>query len=211
MELKINEKYKLKESNFYDEITLKNKIVIGNTNQNTLTRNGNPDMGFINTWKNRGTGDYKRTAMYSIDLNGEIYKHFPDQYYSDFVDQIYNPQEIVSVALHNEGYLDFSNHKLKYVNWVNKVYTRDTPLNKEWRYKTYWSYYTEQQYESLGKLISMLCDKHKIPKRIMGTNVFLKDTHKVSGVLTRSNYSIYDLDVSPSFDWQKLEESIVIT
>ena len=62
------EKYKLTEKNYYKIETDKKRIVIGNS--------FSANMDHYTGWLNRYNGGYKKTAMFTITLDGQIYKHF---------------------------------------------------------------------------------------------------------------------------------------
>ena len=56
--------YKLNESNFYSKEFDKTQIVLGNSFSTNLNH--------VKGWEKRYNGDYKKTAMFSIDRKGNI-------------------------------------------------------------------------------------------------------------------------------------------
>ena len=60
------ESYKLSEKNYINEVTVKKKIVIGNT--------FSTDMRHCIGWNKRWNGRYTKTAMFTIDIEGNIHQ-----------------------------------------------------------------------------------------------------------------------------------------
>lgn len=203
--LEINNKCQFNETNYYLEETPKSRIILGGSNRLTLTSKGNIDFTFFNALKNRDGGNCKKTPMYSIDVNGVVYNHFPDKYYSDFVEDEFRPEEAISIMLHNEGPLAFNNSKLAYATWDGKKTGIDNPTNLEWRGEFYWAPYTEAQYVSLKHLIGFLSEKHNIQEKFIDSNTLDLTSFLFSGVISRANLSTFYLDLNPTFDWEKLK------
>jgi len=97
--LKINkDDYKVSEDNFYNQATSKNRIIIGNTNS--------VGMNHYIGWGLRLGGKYKKTAMFTIRLNGEIIQHFKPNYFSSFIGDNKIDETSISILLENEGWLE---------------------------------------------------------------------------------------------------------
>ena len=69
-------KYVLSENNYIREETNKTQIVIGHT--------FNDQMRHFIGWQNRYNGKYKKTAAFTIDAAGLIYRHFDPIFKSNF-------------------------------------------------------------------------------------------------------------------------------
>ena len=111
------ETYYLTTNNYIFEETDKDKIVIGNT----FSTNMNHYIG----WSTRYNGKYKKTANYTVRLDGSIYEHFNPKYHSNFTDYISLDKTIISIVLENEGWLikDLNNlyyfYKLCMISYIS--------------------------------------------------------------------------------------------
>jgi hypothetical protein len=84
---------------------------------------------------------------------------------------------------------------------INKVY------EKKWRDKFFWDIYTDEQMNTLVDVCLKSCEQHKIPKKFIGHNTLIDGIERFSGIITRSNFSSQDTDVSPSFNFAYLLEN----
>lgn len=202
---KIIQTYKLSEDNFHKEETLKYQIILGHTGRNSEIE-GKPDLSFFNSWRHRRNGKSKDNSMFSIDTFGNIYQHFDPKYYSDYIDNSDVNKNIISISLLNEGLLELSIINKCYHNWENKKYNRDDKVvYKFWRNNEYWAPYSNEQYESLNYLLNKLCLEHKIEKRTINHNTIVDNIENYEGIATRANHSLNYLDLSPAFDWNRLD------
>lgn len=185
--------YCLPENNYYSEKYKKNQIVIGH--------NGRKDMRHVQGWLRRNGGEYKKTSHFSIDKDGKIYQHFNPDYYSDFIG-VEQDKSNISITLVNQGWLKLDQLNNVYTDWLGHTYGRSNEniINKSWRDYEFWVKYTDEQYESLLKLTSKLCEDFEIPKECIGNNVYDEDVDIYNGVVFRSNYSQDIRDVSPAFN-----------
>jgi hypothetical protein len=196
--------YKLGLTNYIHEETIKNKILIGNT----FTTNMNHYVG----WVTRYNGKYKKTANYTIKLDGTIYEHFNPKYYSNFTDDISFDKTIISIVLENEGWLIKDlNDENKYINNVGNIYNRvDDIIIRKWRSNKYWAPYSEKQLESTIKLINKLCIEFDIPLEVISHNTKINKVNNYKGVLYRSNLNNYFTDVNPSWDFTNFKDKLEI-
>lgn len=196
--------YKLGLTNYIHEETIKNKILIGNT----FTTNMNHYVG----WVTRYNGKYKKTANYTIKLDGTIYEHFNPKYYSNFTDDISFDKTIISIVLENEGWLIKDlNDENKYINNVGNIYNRvDDVIIRKWRSNKYWAPYSEKQLESTIKLINKLCIEFDIPLEVISHNTKINKVNNYKGVLYRSNLNNYFTDVNPSWDFTNFKDKLEI-
>ncbi len=195
------ETYKLTKNNYCDQITNKKRIVIGNTY--------NSDMKHYKGWLNRWNGKYSKTAMFTIDVNGDIYQHFSPNNFSNFLDNFSLNETTISILLENEGWLTKSDEKdlgeeieeNKYLNYIGHIYNRkDSVIEKRWRNHKYWAPYTKKQQDSTIKLVNQLCHEFDIPKNVINHNTNFDNVEKYNGILYKSNFEKYYTDVSPAWD-----------
>ena len=193
------EKYKLSEDNYHNIKFKKTQIVIGH--------NGRKDMRHYNSWLNRLNGKYKKTSTFTIDTDGKVYQHFDPSYYSDFLG-IDQDKSNISILLVNQGWLDLDTDYNIYRDWLGHAYSRNTQnvINKSWRGHDTWVKYTNEQYDSLKKLLIKLCDEFEIKKECIGNNVYDENVDIYNGITFKSNYSQDIKDVSPAFEMDQLKD-----
>jgi N-acetyl-anhydromuramyl-L-alanine amidase AmpD len=196
-----SKKYILSESNYYDTNSTKKQIVIGHTYSK--------DMSFFNGWLKRMNGNYKKTTPYTVDIDGKIYNHYPPTKHSDYLGFEPYDLKVIPITLVNEGWLLKDILKNCYIDWVGNIYDReDGVLEKRWRNHTYWSPYSEKQFNSLVKLIKKLCKEFDIPNKVIDHNTQVSDINKFEGIVYKSNYNKNTTDLSPAFDYNKLKKMI---
>lgn len=195
--------FKLPEKNYIPIESSKKRIVIGNS----FSVNMNHYIG----WVTRLNGNFKRTANYTIELNGNVHEHFSPKYYSNYLNDNKLDNTIISIVLENEGWLnkDLFNEN-KYINYVGHIYNREEVVEKRWRNFKFWAPYTYEQMESLTKLVKQLCNDFNIPLNVVSHNTGFKDANKYEGVLYRSNFEKYYTDISPTWDFTMFKNKIEI-
>jgi N-acetyl-anhydromuramyl-L-alanine amidase AmpD len=194
------ETYKISDNNYHKTKTLKTQIVIGTTlrkNNHHITRLKHKDLGESTKWN-----------TFTINRNGDIFQHYDDKYFSDFLGVKQADKRTISILLENMGCL-FEDEG-KYYNWLNEVCEIDSVVEKKWFGYDYWEKVTENQIKSLIGLIKVLCKKHEIPKEIIEFQNFHKDTSKFNGIVFRSNYDSNGSDVNPFINTNELNEEIVL-
>jgi hypothetical protein len=194
------EKYLLTSNNYYESEYKKTQIVLGNSFSET-------DKHIIG-WNNRIGGVYKKTSTFSILKTGEIYQHFDDVYYSDFLDSKTLNKKIITITLENRGWLQKDLEQNIYFDWVGNIYNdKENIIEKKWRGQTYWDYYTIEQYVSTNNLINFICEKHKIPKKCVGHNTYIEDIDIFEGITYKSNYYKDCTDLNPGWNFKKFKET----
>ena len=198
------EKYKLTEKNYYKIETDKKRIVIGNS----FSANMKHYVG----WLTRYNGTYKKTSMYTISLNGDIYKHFDPIYHSNILGFQPFDETSISILMENEGWLIKDlNEENKYITYVGNIYNRaDEVFVKKWRHNKYWAPYTQKQTDSLVYLINELCNQFNILKNVIPHNTKIHDGYSYEGILYKSNLNTYFTDVNPSFDFLYVKDKLEI-
>ncbi len=195
----INEdKFSLSTSNYLLTENLKKQIVIGHT--------FNHDMRHAIGWLHRNNGYYKKTAAFSIDAAGFVYKHFDPQYQSNiFEDKLLNDRSIV-ILLENDGWL-IKNSRNEFITWNGDIYNNDSDVIRvKWRGYEYWTPYTNEQVESSAKLISKLCNDFQIPLNVISHNTKVNGIKDYEGVIYRSNLDKNNTDLSPAFNFANFKE-----
>jgi N-acetyl-anhydromuramyl-L-alanine amidase AmpD len=193
--------YVLTENNYVKEETQKKQIVLAHT--------FNDNMRHFIGWKNRYNGNYKKTAAFTIDAAGFIYKHFEPKYKSKFFEvEDLNDKSIV-ILLENCGWLDKDTEKNRYITWLGNIYNKTSEVvNKRWRNNKYWDSYTTEQFDSALNLVSNLCDEFNIPKNVISHNTKINNFFDYRGVLYKSNLNKNYTDLNPSWDFDKFKQKL---
>ena len=99
--------YVLSENNYIKQETKKTQIVIGHT--------FNDQMKHFFGWKHRYNGKYKKTAAFTIDAAGFVYKHFEPKFKSDFFNSDDLNDKSIIILLENYGSLSKVVEKNQYI------------------------------------------------------------------------------------------------
>ena len=150
--------YKLPFNNYFSMVNKKKQIVIGHTFNN--------NMKHIIGWLHRYNGEYKKTAPFTIDISGVIYKHFEPKYQSKFFNDLELDSKTIVILLENDGCLLKDTKKNNYINWIGDIYSKDI-FEKKWRSKIFWEPYTKEQINSLIELSKKLLKKFSIDNKFI--------------------------------------------
>jgi hypothetical protein len=199
-----NKTYLLPEKNYIQIETKKTQIVIGHT--------FNSNMRHVIGWKKRYNGKFNRTAAFTIDAAGFIYKHFDPKFKSNFFKSNGLDDKTIVILLENNGWLVKDVEKNRYINWFGDIYNKLINLPEiRWRDFKYWDPYTNEQFNSTLELVSKLCEMFDIPKKVISHNTKIDDFFDYKGILYRSNLEKHYMDLNPNWDYegfkQKLEEN----
>jgi len=194
----ISNDYQIDEKNYFKVKTKKNRIIIGTTQTS--------DLGFLDSWKYRWGGNYKKTHHFTITEDGKILQHFPIEFYSEFIGIPEIDKETISICLVNLGWL--ARDHLNSV-WLDKLgniieVNEDNIVKRNWRDKRYWVKYKSEQILALSLLIDKLCQENKIEKNIIDHNTFIRDKEEFWTVSVRPNYLYYSTDIGASFPFKEL-------
>lgn len=194
------EKFLLPTSNYLLNENIKKQIVIGHS--------FNHDMRHVIGWLHRNNGHYKKTAAFSIDAAGFVYKHFDPKYQSEiFEDKSLNDRSIV-ILLENDGWL-IKNSKKEFITWNGDIYNKNPEIVRvKWRGYEYWAPYSMQQIESAVELVIELVDRFSIPLNIMSHNTKITGLKEYEGIIYRSNLDKNNTDLSPAFNFGEFKEMI---
>jgi hypothetical protein len=190
--MKTTNKYELTENNFIRLETVKKQIVFGNmlaTPENNFRK-----------WTTRFNGKYKKTAPYSIDIDGTIYTHFNPKYTSNILNNSELDKRSIVILIENNGWLTKNVEKNQFIDWFGNIYNRcETVLEKKWRGQTYWAPYTESQIAASINLVNYLCDEFNIPKYVIPHNTKIENVNDFEGILYKSNIEKHYTDLTPAW------------
>ena len=153
----------------------------------------------------RRNGKYTTIPHYIISKEGEIINLVKTNLITNLFGYDKIDKQNISIFLENEGWLTKITNQIKVCDWIGNIYN-NKPIQRKLRNKRYWAPYTEKQVDNLIELVSKICEEFKINKKFVGHNVRVPGIEKFQGIVTRSNYSEYFTDLSPAFNFKKLEE-----
>lgn len=195
--LRVDKKtYRVKEKDNYIKYkTNKDLIIIGDTSRkgnNHIKRMLYKDFGYSREWN-----------TYTITREGIVYEHFDPKYFSEFSGDENINKRSISILFENMGFLYKENNR--FYNWIHEECENlDLIFRKHWKIGYYWEKYTEKQYVSFVELLIRLFKNFKIPQRMIDNNLYYEDSYDYKGVLSCSNLSKEEVDVNPSFDYNKV-------
>jgi hypothetical protein len=194
-------KYCLPLNNYLQIEDKKTQIVLGNT--------FNHDMRHVFGWLHRYNGKYKKTASFTVDNNGLIYKHFEPKYKSSFFGITDLDDKSIVILLENDGWLVKNNEKNEFISSIGYIYNKpDEVVNKKWRGYDYWCPYNEKQIASTVDLVKMLCNNFNIPMTSINHNTKIDNLFDYTGVLYKSNLGKNYTDLNPSFNCEEFKNKI---
>ena len=195
----IDEKsYELSELHYIKSETIKKQIVLAHTS--------NSDMRHVSKWNSRFNGRYNKTAAFTIDVAGNIYRHFDPIYTSNFFGNLEQDKKSIVILLENEGWLTRDVEKNQFIDWVGHIYNKpEMVVEKRWRSQTYWAPYTDAQMDSVVKLAGKLCEDFYIPKLAIPHNTKIDGADSFEGVLYKSNLEKYYTDLSPAWNCESFK------
>lgn len=198
-----NKTYKLPDDNFVHALSLKKQIVIGNS--------FNHGMRHYIGWTHRFNGKYKKTAAFTISLDGTIYKHFDPNYCSEYFGNKDLDSKTIVILLENDGWLLKDDQKNSYITWIGDIYNKSGGIvEKRWRGFTYWSSYNEKQIESAVFLINELCAEFFIPKTILSHNTKVDNLKDYEGIIYKSNIDKQYTDLSPAWNCVEFKNKVEV-
>jgi N-acetyl-anhydromuramyl-L-alanine amidase AmpD len=176
---------------YYQEKHKKELLVLHHTAGTTVG-------GAVNHWKAHASNI---GCAYIINRNGTIHGIFPADCWAHHIGagNRGDEQRSIGIELVNVGPLVLRGSQFYW--WPNNFttlysgsYFNITTQQKLWRGYEYWELYTDEQYDSLNKLIRYLCHLHDIP--------FRADTNR--GICSHAGLRQDKTDVSPAFDWKRI-------
>jgi N-acetyl-anhydromuramyl-L-alanine amidase AmpD len=162
---------------------------------------------YLQTLKYRYNGDFKRVPNYIITREGEILKLLENHEHTNYFGEPNINRNSVIITLENLGWLEKEPLTDYYVNWIGDIY-KGNVYEKKWRDHYFWQPYTEKQLKSTVELCKEVCKMMSIPVSIIGHNTKINGVHRYEGVVTRSNFSIENTDLSPAFNFEEFLKKI---
>ena len=191
--------YQLEEKNYIPIECIKKQIVIGHTN--------NHDMKHFVGWQKRNNGQYKKTAAFTIDAAGVVYKHFEPTFQSKYFGKLELDTKSIIILLENDGWLTRKLPDETFYNWKGDIYNGRV-VGKMWRGNNKWAHYTDEQFEACAELVTMLCDEFFIPNVAMSHNTKIEDLSEFHGIIYKSNIERYYNDLSPAWNCEEFKNKI---
>jgi hypothetical protein len=196
-----DKKYKLGEDNYTNVETIKKQIVIGHTSTSKMRH--------FDKWSNRLNGKYKKTAHFTIDINGNVYKHFDPTYFSETFGDIELDKKSIVILLENDGWLIKDSKKNEFINWIGHIYNKpDLVVEKRWRGYFYWAPYSTEQVNAALNLVNQLCEEFYIPKFVVPHNTKIEELDNFNGVLYKSNIEKHYTDLSPAWNCEDFKHKL---
>jgi hypothetical protein len=196
------EKYKLSDENYFKPEAIKKQIIIGHT--------GSYNMNHYIKWTTRLNGKYKKTAAYTIDLEGNIFNHFDPLFSSNLIGNPEIDRKSIIILLENEGWLIKDTENNQFLNWIGHIYSNPSEvIERRWRNYQYWAPYSNKQFESAANLVCQLCEDFLIPKIVISHNTKIEDgLSEFEGVLYKSNIDKNNTDLNPSWNFEGFKTKI---
>ena len=114
-------------------------------------------------WNNDGQGAIG--TAYSINLDGTINRHFPDNMWAYHTGCGASVDKFnIGIEIANIGWVVKKGDK--YYDYLGKEY-KGKIYEYPWRGYQYWTVYTPAQYIATKELVTELCKKHNIPKDVV--------------------------------------------
>lgn len=193
--------YALLSNNYIPKETDKKQIIIGHT--------GNNNMKHVIGWKHRNNGSYKKTAAFTIDVAGSIYRHFDPKFTSMYFNDKKLCNKSIVILLENDGWLVKDVQNNQFLTWIGDIYKEPNGIvEKKWRGYNYWCPYTEEQTQSTQDLVRMLCNEFSIPLTSISHNTKIDNLLEYEGVIYKSNLSKDNTDLSPAWDCESFKNKI---
>ena len=105
------------------------------------------------------------------------------------------------ISLENLGWLEKVPLKSSYINWIGDIYNGDI-FERKWRDYIFWQPYTMEQMESCVLLCKKLSEDMSIKLKCVGHNTKINGVERHEGILTKSNFELYNTDLSPAFNFE---------
>lgn len=160
------------------------------------------------------------SVPFVIGRNGTVYQLFNSKYWAYHLGRgamggnTVNSKRTIAIELSNIGPLIRHDGELRNIYGSKYCVVGEksfyTKLDNAYRKYTYYSTFTEEQYDSLSKLISYLCSKHKIPREFLPEKRYslFSDSNEAQtfeGICSHVNFRAYGkVDIGPAFEWDKI-------
>jgi N-acetyl-anhydromuramyl-L-alanine amidase AmpD len=177
----------------------KTKIVLTHTGRNVIN--------YIQSLKYRNNKSYDKIPNFVISRDGKILQTLsPEKYLKYFQSSNMNRDSVI-ICLENLGWLEKVPLKKSYINWIGDIYNGEV-FERKWRDYIFWQPYTEEQINSCVSLCKRLSEDMSINLKCIGHNTKINGAEKYTGILTRSNFELYNTDISPAFNFENFIKKI---
>jgi len=198
--MELNTKFQLPEKNYINTDNIKKRIILGNMAST-------PEQNFVK-WTTRYNGKYKKTAAFTIDAAGSIYSHFNAKHTSNYFSNQQLNDESIIILLENVGYLN-KIEDIGFIDWLGHIYNKsESVITKKWRGRVYWAPYSDEQLDSVVKLVSKLCGDFDIPKVALSHNTKIENIYDYQGILYKSNVDKYYIDLTPAWPFEDFKNKL---
>jgi len=195
--------YILPLDNFVQIETIKKHIIIGHT--------FNHDMKHYAGWLHRYNGKFKKTAAFTIDAAGLIYKHFDPKFHSRYFNDKEFDKKVIVILLENDGWLMKNGEKNEFITWIGDIYKQPTEIvEKKWRGYSYWSPYTKEQLDSAQNLVRSLCEEFNLSLSSVAHNTAIDRLEDYEPILYRSNLNRNYTDLSPAWNCEEFKNKLEV-
>lgn len=156
---------------------------------------------YLTSLKFRFNGKSTKIPHFVITREGDVLRLLKDNEFSFFIkDDNINETSII-IVLENLGWLTKEPLNDYYINWIGNIY-KGKIFEKKWRDNFFWQPYTEEQIKSCAELCKKMIEKFKINKKCIGHNTKVEGAEKFKGIISRSNLSLDNTDLSPAFNFE---------
>ncbi len=199
-EMKIT-KVRFPEREYFKLPCMKRQIVL----HHTVSSSGE----FVDDWWQSDNGTQRVATAFIIDKDGSIVQLFEPENWAYHIGKgssVKDNKQSIGIEIVNEGALQRQADG-KTMLWMNgkKEYPGSyTALKQPWRGYSYFADYSERQYDTLSELITTLCGKFGIPKKVIASYLFSETYRQFEGVVSHHNLRKDKSDVSRAFDFGKL-------
>ncbi len=188
----------LRKGEYIATVEDKNTIVLHHT--------ASYDAQGVDDWWNQDPGAV--ATAYSINLDGTINRHFPDNMWAYHTGQGASVDKFnIGIEIANIGWV-VKGKDGKFYDYLNKEYKGEI-YEYPWRGYRYWTVYTNAQYKAVKELVSELCKKYGIPKEVVTTFKYDPKNFYHKGIVSHHNvWASGKWDVSPAFPLYQLKREL---
>lgn len=191
--------YKLDSDNLKKRQTPIKRIVMVNSH--------NYGMNHYHGWGKRICGSYDKVTHFTVGKTGDIFQHVDTEYTTKVFGNGFD-EGTIFITLENIGFLRLKIDDGNLVNWLNDIHTGDDITYKKWRGYEFWDNYTKEQFNAVSELVRYLCNRFDIPTKVVGHGIKIENAKTFEGVMYRSNFDKYYLDLSASWNFGKFKKII---
>lgn len=175
-------------NNYIKQVTKKNKIVVHGTASGT-------SKGSID-WLN-GPAGKGVSVHFVIDRDGTIYRLFPQQYFAYHAGGNFRNVSKTSFGIQIVNWINLTKKNGQYYTWTNKkIDAKQVITTNMWRGSSHFQSITQAQHKSLQYLLSYLCQKYSIPKKLY-RDYDVKSVN-FEGIMFHSTFHPQKMDFEPS-------------